>query len=67
MTYELQKPLFSFFDDTSLNLYVDYMKFQYDNFRDARESQTSADIAPGEESLYEFDAWVSRFFVSMRY
>ena len=66
-TYELKKPLFSFFDDTSLNLYVDYMQFDYDNFRDARESQQSADVAAGEESLYSFDAWVSRFFISMRY
>ncbi len=44
----------------SLNLQLDYIQFDYDNFRDLTVS------APvGEEPLYSFDATVTRIFASV--
>ena len=46
-------------DKGSLNLQLDWIQFDYDNFRDLTVS------APvGEEPLYSFDATVTRFFAS---
>jgi hypothetical protein len=45
-----------------VNLYLDHMMFQYDNFRDLTQP-----AAPGEEPLYHFDANVLQFFVSFWY
>jgi len=42
------------------SLYLDWMQFEYDDFRDVRAAGSS----PGMEPLYEFDAWVVRAFVS---
>jgi len=50
------------FDKTSVNLFYNYFKFQYDNFRDLRVS-----VTPGSEPLYELDAQVIRAFVSVWY
>lgn len=46
-----------------VNLFYDYIKFDYDDFRDA----TATGVAPGEEPLYGFDSHVIRFFVSFWY
>ncbi len=46
-------------DKVSLNLFYNYFKFSYDNFRDIRVASTV-----GEEPLYELDAHVIRAFVS---
>ena len=44
----------------SFNLNIDWISFDYDDFRDL------TDTAPvGEESLYSFDATVTRFFASI--
>jgi hypothetical protein len=44
----------------SINLNIDWISFDYDDFRDL------TDNAPvGEESLYSFDATVTRFFASI--
>jgi len=44
----------------SINLNIDWISFDYDDFRDL------TDTAPvGEESLYSFDATVTRFFASI--
>ena len=44
----------------SINLQLDWIEFDYDNFRNLTES------APvGEEPLYSFDATVTRFFASI--
>jgi len=49
----------SMIDRGSLNLQLDYIQFDYDNFRDLTVS------APvGEEPLYSFDATVTRIFAS---
>jgi hypothetical protein len=44
----------------SLNLELDWIRFEYDDFRDLTES---GDV--GEEPLYSFDAQVIRFFMSL--
>lgn len=53
----------SWIDRSSLNLYWDHLKFNYEDFRDARVKG----VAPGTEPLYSFDADVIRFFVSVWY
>jgi hypothetical protein len=46
-------------DKGSLNLQLDWIQFDYDNFRDLTVSAPA-----GEEPLYSFDATVTRFFAS---
>jgi hypothetical protein len=50
-------------DKASFNLYWDHVKFNYDDFRDARVK----DVAPGDEPLYSFDADIIRFFLTIWY
>jgi uncharacterized protein DUF3570 len=50
------------FDRISLNLAVDYIRFEFEDFRDLREQST-----PGLEPLYTFDAIVTRVFFSVWY
>ncbi len=47
----------------SINLFWDRMHFDYENFRDVRVTG----VTPGEEPLYQLDADVIRFFVSLWY
>ena len=47
-------------DRGSLNLQVDWIYFNYNNFRDLTESG-----AVGDEPLYDFDATVTRLFLSV--
>lgn len=47
-------------DRGSLNLQVDWIDFDYDDFRDLTQSGPV-----GEEPLYSFDATVTRFFASI--
>jgi len=47
-------------DRGSLNLHVDWIYFDYNDFRDLTESG-----AVGDEPLYDFDAWVTRLFLSI--
>ncbi len=54
---------FNWVDKTSVNLYWDHLKFDYENYRDA----TVKNVTPGTEPLYSFDADVIRFFVSVWY
>jgi hypothetical protein len=58
-TYELPAFWGSFLKRSTVNLFYDRMRFQYDDFRDVRAGGT-----PGTEPLYEFDADVFRVFVS---
>ena len=44
----------------ALTLELDYIYFDYDDFRDLTKSGD-----PGEEPLYDFDAWVTRFYLSI--
>lgn len=52
----------SFFTEGEFSLFVDYMLFEYDDFRDVRGGG-----APGTEPLYDFDAVVTRAFFTLRY
>ncbi|QKX16894.1 DUF3570 domain-containing protein [Microbulbifer sp. YPW1] len=48
----------------TVNLYWDYVLFDYDNFHDVRV-HNSGDYLPGEEPTYSFNAHVVRLFWSM--
>ncbi len=60
ITYEFNDNWAGFIEKSSLNLFWDFMQFEYEDFRDA-----SVTAAPGEEPLYEFNANVIRFFYSV--
>lgn len=49
-------------DRFTVNLSLDFMQFDYDNFRDLTVVDT-----PGTEPLYSFDATVVRFYFSLFY
>jgi hypothetical protein len=51
---------FLFFSKGSMNLYIDYMMFDYEDFRDVT---TGAEL--GDEPAYNFDAVVFRAFLSL--
>jgi hypothetical protein len=59
-TYEFKKNGSGFIKKGTANLFVDYISFQYDDFRDLRKT-----AVPGEEPLYEMNATVMRLFVSI--
>jgi hypothetical protein len=52
-------PTWSFLQRSTVNLYVDHVMYQYEDFRDVR-----AGGAPGTEPTYEFNANVIRLFFS---
>ncbi len=58
VTYDFKLD-FAGLDKGSLNLFMNYFQFKYDDFRDLRVQST-----PGTEPLYSFDAVVTRAFVS---
>ncbi|HEX5047961.1 MAG TPA: DUF3570 domain-containing protein, partial [Gammaproteobacteria bacterium] len=49
-----------FVDRGTVNVIFDHMLFEYEDFRDLRQSV----VVPGTESLYSFDANVVQIFVS---
>jgi hypothetical protein len=63
VSYEFQIGSSQIFDKSSLNLQLDYIEFDYQNFRDLRVNG----VNPGEEPLYNFDATVIRLFLSVWY
>lgn len=63
VSYEFEMDWIPGFKRGSVNLYVDYIDFQYDDFRDV----TATNFAPGTEPLYGFNSTVLRFFVSFYY
>ncbi len=63
ITYEFGQGVIPHIDKMKFTALVDYMKFTYDNFRDV----TKPSLIPGEEPLYEFDAWVSRLALTFEY
>ncbi len=52
-------PTWSFLQRSTVNLYVDHVMYQYEDFRDVRAGGT-----PGTEPVYEFNANVIRLFFS---
>ena len=61
-SYEREINGWEFFDKFSVNLSLDYIKFNYEDFRDIREPST-----PGLEPFYSYDALVTRLFFSVWY
>ena len=58
-TYELPTGGWKFLRRSTVNLFYDRIRYEYDDFRDVRSGG-----APGTEALYSFDADVFRLFVS---
>lgn len=65
-SYEFAKNGWGFIDKGSFNLSYDLLTIEYDNFRDARESQADASLA-GLESLYTLEAEVIQATLSLWY
>ncbi|WP_245555201.1 DUF3570 domain-containing protein [Hahella ganghwensis] len=63
VTYEFQPSMISFIEKGQINLFVDYLKFEYEDFRDI--TQEGYDV--GDEPFYEFDALVTRLFLKLEY
>ena len=63
VSYEFQTSWLSFFKKGEANLFVDWIKFDYEDFRDVRVT----DVAPGEEPLYNFSSYVIRAYLSFWY
>ena len=63
ITYEFGQGVIPHIDKVKFTALVDYMKFTYDNFRDV----TKPSVIPGDEPLYEFDAWVTRLGFTFEY
>jgi hypothetical protein len=63
VTYDFDTAWLPGFKRGSMSLFVDYIDFQYDDFRDV----TAAGRAPGDEPLYGFDSTVTRLFFSFYY
>ena len=61
LSYDFIQDGWSVIDRGSVNLLWEHIWFNYDDFRDIRD--TSA--APGKEELYDFDANVLTAFVSI--
>lgn len=61
-SYNFLKNGWKFVDRGTVNLSVDHIQFDYDNFRDA-----SVGLPAGQEPLYSFSANVIQFFVSLWY
>lgn len=66
VSYEFGKAGWGFLDKVSVNLSYDYMMFEYEDFRDARQSRDDPDLV-GNEALYEFTANVLQLYLSAWY
>lgn len=63
LSHELPASWMSFLDRGSLNLALDYMRFDYRDFRDARQGASP----PGQEPLYGFTARIVQLYLSLWY
>jgi len=62
-SYAFAENGFGFIEKGTINGAVDFVSFDYNNFRDARVNV----VTPGTEPLYSFNATVIRLFVSIWY
>ena len=71
VSYVLDSRYLSWFERSTVNLYWDFLSFDYENYRERTQSNSiiAGDdaVAPGEEDLYAFDAQVVRLFFSVWY
>lgn len=63
VSYEFNMPWMPGISRGQISLFLDYIDFQYDDFRDV----TATGFAPGEEPAYAFDSIVTRAFISFYY
>jgi opacity protein-like surface antigen len=63
VTYQFGTRLLPFFKRGEASLFADYLKFEYDDFRDVRDNSA----AVGAEPLYEFNSTVLRAYISLWY
>jgi len=59
-SYDIMRSGWKFVERGTLNVFLDHMMFEYEDFRDLRVTG----VPPGTEPLYSFDANVLQFFVS---
>jgi len=64
ISYELGQGAITHIDRLKFTLLLDYIQFEYDNFRDVVAGEG---LAVGTEPLYEFDAWVTRASITLEY
>ncbi len=60
LSYQFQTGWLDVFQKGEASLFLDWIRFEYDDFRDVRVT----DAAPGDEPLYNFNALVIRAFIS---
>ena len=60
-SYRFETGWLPFVKHTEVNLFVDWMSFDYDDFRDVRVTGGAA----GSEPLYAFESLVLRAFLSV--
>ncbi|WP_370980404.1 DUF3570 domain-containing protein [Agaribacterium sp. ZY112] len=65
-SYDWQQTYLSWADNTTLNLYWDFIQFDYQNFRENTPDNTN-EYGAGNEPLYGFGANVIRAFISIKY
>ena len=58
--YEFKPTWTTWVEKASANISIDFMQFDYENFRDLRVEG----VTPGTEPLYSFDAMVTRLYIS---
>ncbi|NKB97576.1 MAG: DUF3570 domain-containing protein [Pseudomonadales bacterium] len=63
VSYEFDAKWLPWIKRGQVSLFVDYIDFQYDDFRNV----TATGFAPGQEPAYGFDSTVTRFFFSLYY
>jgi hypothetical protein len=63
VTYQFGTGLLPFFKRGEASFFADYLQFDYDDFRDLRDSGA----AVGDEPLYEFNSTVLRAYISLWY
>jgi hypothetical protein len=63
VTYQFGTRLLPFFKRGEASLFADYLKFEYDDFRDVRDNSAVV----GAEPLYEFNSTVLRAYISLWY
>lgn len=61
VTYSFDSSSIELFERSTANLFIDYIQFDYENFRDIRVTG----VQPGSEPLYSFSAVVLRIYVSV--
>lgn len=69
ITYEFDKRWIWKFDRATVNFAVDFVRSEYDNFGDKRESELdlSSTVQAGDESQFAFTAQITRLFFSFWY